>query len=302
MQSSLLAIEAVKLTPGMKILDACAAPGMKTSAFASRLNNDCTLFANDMNVSRYKQMRGILHKFGVKVEKLLNVDFSQLDASAYSNLDMILLDPSCSGTGINRRYDFSDKDTENGVEESEDDLNKRCLKLASFQLILLEKAVELQPKHIVYCTCSVSQIENEDVVAQLLDKHSDCNYRVVEALPSWPSRGVGDHEFSKLCVRASLDATLTSGFFCSVLQRTTDEPVVYAAMDVTKNGGSQKGKGKRKLNTETEAEEENDQPEEQEEDDQVEEVLDVAPAATENKKKRKKKNKKQKKDNNNPEE
>src|SRR6218665_972890 len=56
-KSSILAVEAMKLKPNMRILDACAAPGMKSIAIASRLKNDCELFSNDMDATRYKDMR-----------------------------------------------------------------------------------------------------------------------------------------------------------------------------------------------------------------------------------------------------
>lgn len=195
--------------------------GMKTIAIASRLKNDCILYANDMDPKRYKQMRNFLHKFGVNVEKLSNTDFSQLDSAEYSNLDIILLDPSCSGTGMVRRFDYGER-----TEEDKEKEEKRVQKLAKFQLALLETALKFKPKKIVYCTCSKLQTENEDVINEVFSNHPQIKYKVIDPMPSWPTRGTGDYDFSAKCLRSDLVSTLTCGFFCCVLQRlegATDE-------------------------------------------------------------------------------
>lgn len=213
-KSSMLALEGMSLKPGMRILDACAAPGMKSIAIASRLNNNCTLYANDLDKTRFKQIRYFLHKFGATAEKVTNADFSQLEGEEYSDLDVILLDPSCSGSGMVRRFDYGKR-----TEEDEKRTGERVAKLAKFQYALLESALKFNPKRIVYCTCSKLQLENEDVISRLLTSNPDLPYEVVEAMPSWPVRGTGDYDFSPLCLRSDMDTTLTCGFFCCVLQR-----------------------------------------------------------------------------------
>lgn len=210
----MLALEGMSLKPGMKILDACAAPGMKSIAIASRLNNNCTLYANDLDKTRYKQIRYFLHKFGANAEKLTNADFSQLEGEEYTDLDVILLDPSCSGSGMVRRFDYGKR-----TAEDEKRTEERVAKLAKFQYALLESALKFNPKKIVYCTCSKLQVENEDVISRLLTSIPDIPYEVVPAMPSWPVRGTGDYDFSPHCLRSDMDSTLTCGFFCCVLQR-----------------------------------------------------------------------------------
>jgi len=140
------------------------------------------------------------------------VDFSKLEPGEYADLDVILLDPSCSGTGMNRRLDYGEK-------TDDDQTEKRCNKLAKFQLALLDSAVRFRPKRIVYCTCSKLELENEGVIQQLLNNSPNIKYEVVEAFPEWPMRGVGEYDFAAKCLRSDLDSTLTGGFFCCVLQR-----------------------------------------------------------------------------------
>ena len=235
----------MNLKPGMKVLDACAAPGMKTLAIASRLNNNCTLYANDMDAKRYRTMKTFLLKFGVKTAKQLNVDFSQLDPVQYQDLDIILLDPSCSGSGISRRFDYGQEQNEEEIARTQ----RRWQKLAKFQLVLLESSLKFFPEKIVYCTCSHMQQENEDVINQLFQNNPDIQYQVIDPMPSWPSRGIGDYEFSSRCLRADQDSTLTSGFFCCVLQRK--ESAVQHKPIALNATVKQKEQRVKELNTET---------------------------------------------------
>ena len=213
-KASLLALEAMNLQDGVVVFDACAAPGMKSAAIASRLKNNCTLICNDRDTSRFKEMKGMLAKCGVTSKEMLNYDFTEMDPEPYLNADVLLLDPSCSGSGIYRRFDF------NAADKNQDDSNaKRIDKLSKFQVVMLESALRFNPKRIVYCTCSVHQEENEDVINKLIENNPDLNYEVVDPMQQWPFRGIGDYAFSKLCLRANFEQTLTNGFFCCLLLR-----------------------------------------------------------------------------------
>ncbi|KAI2810233.1 putative 28S rRNA (cytosine-C(5))-methyltransferase [Blomia tropicalis] len=217
-KASVLAIESMDLHPGITVFDACAAPGMKTIGIASQLKNDCTIIANDMSKFRYKQMKNLIHNFGVEVKELLNTDFGLIEPSKYPDLDVILLDPSCSGSGMYRRLEYG---TQKDFDEGE--LIQRCKKLAKFQLILLDNALKFNPKKIVYSTCSESQIENEDVINQFFANNPGIPYEVINVMPDWPLRGTGDYDFSSRCIRANFDTTMTCGFFCCVIKRTDCE-------------------------------------------------------------------------------
>ncbi|KAH9417316.1 putative 28S rRNA (cytosine-C(5))-methyltransferase [Dermatophagoides pteronyssinus] len=219
-KSSLLAIEAMNLEENMIIMDACAAPGMKTSAIASRLNNSCTIYANDKDKKRFNDMKILLKRNGVRF-KSSTEDFTQIDPTKYSNLDCLLLDPSCSGSGINRRLEYTHQN--HGDQSTEENLNikKRCENLAKFQLAILQSAIAFQAKRIVYCTCSKYQIENEDVIEKLFEMNLDLKnqYEIIDPMPEWPLRGQGNYSFSLKCLRADYETTMTNGFFCCVLQR-----------------------------------------------------------------------------------
>ena len=69
-------------------------------------------------------------------------------------------------------------------------------------------------------TCSVEDIENEQVVSAALQSRQGGNFELIEALPSWPRRG--KEQFGDLgakCVRALPKEDLCTGFFVAVFQR-----------------------------------------------------------------------------------
>lgn len=95
----------------------------------------------------------------------------------------------------------------------------RLMKLASFQTKLLCHAMSLQPKLIVYSTCSFAVWENEFVVCKAEQQAANASdYELIDAFPGWPKRG--DHKFTcaDKVVRAD-PSRGTRGFFTAVFKR-----------------------------------------------------------------------------------
>ncbi|EEB87810.1 hypothetical protein MPER_14687, partial [Moniliophthora perniciosa FA553] len=77
----------------------------------------------------------------------------------------ILLDPSCSGSGIVNRLDYLLEQE----GESDKELESRLQKLAGFQLLMIKHAMKFPNiKRIAYSTCSIHATENERVVCAAL--------------------------------------------------------------------------------------------------------------------------------------
>ncbi|CAG2112089.1 unnamed protein product [Medioppia subpectinata] len=214
-KASLIAVECLQLMPEMTILDICCAPGMKTTAIASRIQNNGTIVSYDKSEERIHEMETIIETNGVTCCQINCKDFTSVTAeelSSIGTIDAILLDPSCSGSGMNGRVDYRKGGENKG----------RLYKLASFQTRMLCHAMSLGAKRIVYSTCSLSLIENENVVKSAFrETEAAINYTVVDALPEWPVRGVGDYDFASKCIRSDINTTLTNGFFVCVLERNT---------------------------------------------------------------------------------
>ncbi|XP_076876393.1 28S rRNA (cytosine-C(5))-methyltransferase [Brachyhypopomus gauderio] len=196
---------------GGHVIDACAAPGNKTSHVAAIMKNKGKLFAFDLDAKRLSTMSTLLLRAGVTCHQLANEDFLKVDplSPKYKEVTHVLLDPSCSGSGMVCLA------AEGPEEQDQDQDDGRLHALASFQLRCLNHALRFPAiQRLVYSTCSVHAQENEEVVSACLQQNS--GFRLVHLLPQWPERGnapLGQ------CLRASTTKTLTHGFFVAVLER-----------------------------------------------------------------------------------
>ncbi|NWU97932.1 NSUN5 methyltransferase, partial [Upupa epops] len=197
--------------PGSHVIDACAAPGNKTSHLAAILKNKGQIFAFDVDTKRLATMNTMLMRAGVTGFQLAQQDFLTVDPSnpKYSKVTCILVDPSCSGSGIVSRVPG-----EEAAASAE-----RLQALSGFQRKVLSHALSFPAiRRVVYSTCSLHKEENEDVVRAVLQEQGSA-FRLVNAFPSWPCRGVAAFPGAEGCLRASPADTLTQGFFVAVLER-----------------------------------------------------------------------------------
>ncbi len=117
--------------PGAVVLDACAAPGNKTSHLASLMNNQGVIYAIEKDSTRFDTMNQLLERAGASCVKPLNLDFLRIDplSEPFQQVQYILLDPSCSGSGMLSRLDSFVKGTE---EEEFKKGNTLCFGFAAF--------------------------------------------------------------------------------------------------------------------------------------------------------------------------
>ncbi|CAL8323790.1 unnamed protein product [Merluccius merluccius] len=219
---------------GGHVVDACAAPGNKTSHLAAIMKNKGKLFAFDLDAKRLSTMSTLLLRAGVRCHQLANRDFLTVDTAdpEYKDVEYVLLDPSCSGSGMV----CLGKDSSPPDQEKE---QRRLANLAAFQLRCLNHALRFpRLQRLVYSTCSVHAEENEKVVAACLQQNP--GFRLVHLLPQWKERGL--EPFTQ-CLRASPTKTLTHGFFVALLERhsgavstappSQEETVIMPSLEVT---------------------------------------------------------------------
>lgn len=144
-------------------------------------------------------------------------DFLSVDPTEapYCNAEFVLVDPSCTGSGMTHRFEVNPDDATNP---------DRLRKLRSIQAMLLKHATKFpNAKRIVYSTCSLHAEENEEVVGEAL-RFSQGRFQLVKALPEFSeSRGLPKYEYGDLCVRMSPETTLTRGFFLAAFERMEEE-------------------------------------------------------------------------------
>ncbi|KAJ9072242.1 hypothetical protein DSO57_1029618 [Entomophthora muscae] len=214
--------------PGSHVIDACAAPGNKTSHLAMLMGNSGTIWALDLDVRRLNTMKTLTQRAKASIIQPMHGNFLELDIHSpqFENVEYILLDPSCSGSGIVNRLDHLVDGPEAGT--SEHDKFDRLSSLAEFQIQVMEHALKFpNVRRIAYSTCSVHTQENEDVVATILATHGK-EWRLKKALPSWPRRGVSSSGLSQeqaaCLVRCDPAHDATNGFFVALFEKIGHEP------------------------------------------------------------------------------
>ena len=169
--SAQLAVDLLDLAPGLRVLDACCAPGGKTAHALERA--DVQVLAVDRDAQRMVRVQENLSRLGLAAE-LLTWDASKLlDRWSGAPFDRILLDAPCSGTGVIRRH------PDIKWLRRHDDIPR----MASEQLQLLESLWPLLAPggRLVYATCSILAAEGEEVVRRFFTSRADVKHEPIEA-------------------------------------------------------------------------------------------------------------------------
>ncbi|MBP9729626.1 MAG: 16S rRNA (cytosine(967)-C(5))-methyltransferase RsmB [Gammaproteobacteria bacterium] len=152
------------LKPGLRVLDACAAPGGKT-ALLLETEPTLNMLALDNSNTRLQRMRHTMERLHLKAT-LLEADASKPNLWWDGVLfDRILLDAPCSATGVIRRHpDIKYLRTEDN-----------CLAMVPVQKQLLEALWPLlKPEGILlYTTCSILPQENADLIQDFVAQNTE---------------------------------------------------------------------------------------------------------------------------------
>jgi 16S rRNA (cytosine967-C5)-methyltransferase len=148
---------------GMRVLDACAAPGGKTTHLCELTKLDLT--AIDVDAERLRRVGENLERLGLEA-RLLAVDASQpdiwWDGEPY---ERILLDVPCTASGVVRRHpDIKWLRREADLEAFI--VQQRRLLDALWPTVSRGGA-------LLYATCSVFAVENEAQIEGFLQRHDD---------------------------------------------------------------------------------------------------------------------------------
>lgn len=219
------------LTPlpsgGAHCIDTCSAPGNKTLQVASIMGGLGTISAFERSENRFNTLSKRIDLQGASdfVTPIMR-DFMTVDTAVeFPDFSHILIDPSCSGSGLVLAAHRGELTPElRGVEAEHDDetTNASVEALALEQQALILHAMSLPSAIVIaYSTCSIHRAENEDVVIAVLAERKD--WQLVQAVPQWPHRGLDLPEFAdikdKVC-RANFEKDGTNGFFVARFERS----------------------------------------------------------------------------------
>jgi 16S rRNA (cytosine967-C5)-methyltransferase len=209
-EGSQLLADLVPATGKPLVIDLCAGAGGKTLAIAARLGNRGRVIASDIDARKLEELRRRARRGQVSNAQALHLDGGRwppaLDA-VRGKADVVFVDAPCSGIGALRR-------------NPEARWRLREADLATFaakQTEILDGAYQLCAPggRIIYATCTLLRVENQDVVDQVLAGHED--------LAAVPLAEVLGERAPRLGDGASFTVTPhvhgTDGFYARVLRR-----------------------------------------------------------------------------------
>ena len=147
---------------GETIIDACAAPGGKTTHIAELMGDKGKIWALDRAASRLQKVTKNAQRLQLNSIETAVGDAREL--SQFQNTaDRLLIDAPCSGLGtLHRRTDLRWRQTPDNL-----------VALAKLQQeILTASATWVKPNGVlVYATCTINPLENEEVIQAFLSHH-----------------------------------------------------------------------------------------------------------------------------------
>ncbi|MFN3785297.1 MAG: 16S rRNA (cytosine(967)-C(5))-methyltransferase RsmB [Thiothrix sp.] len=159
-----LAAHVLDCQPGMRVLDACAAPGGKTAHLLEK-TPELHLTALDSSAVRLQRLQANLMRLGLTA-RVVAADAGDLDTWWDGQLfDAILLDAPCSATGVMRRH-------------PDIKVLRRASDIAALQQEQARLLNKLWPTlriggKLLYATCSILPEENQQQVAAFLQANPD---------------------------------------------------------------------------------------------------------------------------------
>lgn len=190
---------------GEIVLDACSAPGGKTTYLAELMHNKGKIVAWDIYEERLKQVEQNAKRLGIDIIQTEVHDATKLKEEYVEKFDKILLDVPCLGLGVIRRKpDIKWNRQESDIEE-----------IANIQYNILKTCSKYLKNNgvLVYSTCSMLKEENNEIIEKFI---KDENFEIVNIDEQIPN------EFSKITINKMvqfLPSQKHDGFFITMLKK-----------------------------------------------------------------------------------
>lgn len=205
-RAAMLVSRALDPRPGERVLDLCAAPGGKSTHMAALLAGRGEVVAVERNPARASELRATVQRMGAGECVRVEVGDAAAPRTSGERFDRVLVDPPCSGLGtLQARPDLRWRMSAERLPE-----------LARLQrAILTAAAAAVRPGGtLVYSTCTISALENEQQIEQFLSEDSD--FELEDLTIRWPSH---PHPTAPHFLLTLPDRDGTAGFFIARMRR-----------------------------------------------------------------------------------
>ena len=163
--SSMIPVSILEPEKWDKILDISAAPWSKTTQIASYINDNWLIIANEPSSSRIKAIVSNFNRLWVSSSIITNKDWRVFSQYFPNYFDKILVDAPCTWEWTIRKDKYA-----------LDNINEKAIqKMSILQKMLIEEAFHsLKPWWVlVYSTCTLDELENEDAILFLLEAYPE---------------------------------------------------------------------------------------------------------------------------------
>ncbi len=210
--SSMIPPVVLEAEKNSKILDIAAAPGAKTTQIAQYVENDALLVANDVKNERVNILISNLQRCGA-IAHVTMCD-GRMFRRYPESFDYVLLDAPCSNVGMARKnYKYAKIWSIRDVY---------ALSRLQKQLILAAYETLKSGGTMVYSTCTLDPLENEEVVDHLLSNTNAELEKIDIKSCLRPILKFGEREYSneiKKCLRIHPQCFDTEGFFVAKIRK-----------------------------------------------------------------------------------
>ncbi|MFR4397399.1 MAG: RsmF rRNA methyltransferase first C-terminal domain-containing protein [Anaerobutyricum soehngenii] len=206
----------LKVQPGERVLDLCAAPGGKATELGAALQGEGLLVANDINTARARALLRNLELFGISNSFVTNEPPHVLAERFPEFFHKIMVDAPCSGEGMFRKNP--------AVVDSWQEKGPEYFSKLQREIIVQAADMLLPGGMMFYSTCTFSPLENEKTITHLLKERPDMEVIPMEDYEGFAEgltsyRGEVFDESCKLCRRIWPHKMSGEGHFMALLHK-----------------------------------------------------------------------------------
>ncbi|MBQ3373976.1 MAG: methyltransferase domain-containing protein [Oscillospiraceae bacterium] len=165
------AVEMASPQPGMRVLDACAAPGGKSFTAAVLMKNEGSILSCDIHEKKLSLISEGAERLGISILKTRCADAGCFLPELQEAFDLVIADVPCSGFGVIR------KKPEIRMKSTEE-----IRRLPAVQKKIVDNVSRYVAPggRLLYSTCTVFEEENEQIV------HSITGFEILQEKTFWP--------------------------------------------------------------------------------------------------------------------